>query len=236
MPVTRRQQQHQASMSANGTPSASASADETTGLLTSSRLLSYDESLRLLPWQTDNEYVLSGYRRQMGSIRACLWSAVSCESLRSAERVRLRSQYSTDEWQTYITRLVSCSLLPLLSLTELTPSVNIHTHSLGAIFYLILLPLHLLPTHFPSFSSRHTLGEALPTPPAWQDKLALTIYLLCAVGCLSLSSWFHTVQCHSKSVCDSAHRGDYVSRLHCLHRPECLCRAKTDDDDDRLGS
>jgi adiponectin receptor len=40
-------------------------------------LLSYEESLRLLPWQTDNEYVLSGYRSQLNSMKACLWSAVS---------------------------------------------------------------------------------------------------------------------------------------------------------------
>lgn len=91
-----------------------------------------------------------------------------------------------------------------------TSLVNIHTHSLGALFYLILLPLHLLPTHFPTWS-RQPQSDPLPTPPSWEDKLALTIYLLCAVGCLSLSSWFHTVQCHSKPVCDAAHRGDYVS-------------------------
>lgn len=62
---------------------AQSGADETTTLLgaeTEKRLLSYEESLRLLPWQTDNEYVTSGYRRQLGSIRGCLWSAVACES------------------------------------------------------------------------------------------------------------------------------------------------------------
>lgn len=99
---------------------------------------------------------------------------------------------------------------PSIQVNEADGSVNIHSHSLGALFYLILLPLHLLPTHFPSFS-RSNPSDPLPTPPEWQDKLALTIYLLCAVGCLSLSSWFHTVQCHSKALCDSAHRGDYVS-------------------------
>lgn len=44
-----------------------------------SRLLTYDESLRLVPWQTDNDRVLSGYRRELGSIPKCLWSAVACE-------------------------------------------------------------------------------------------------------------------------------------------------------------
>ena len=104
----------------------------------------------------------------------------------------------------YIMRLVCPPLIPALTL------VNIHTHSLGALFYLILLPLHLLPAHFPSLSGH---SDPVPTPSTLQDKLALTIYLLSAIGCLSLSAWFHTVQCHSKGVCDAAHRGDYVSRV-----------------------
>jgi predicted membrane channel-forming protein YqfA (hemolysin III family) len=104
--------------------------------------------------------------------------------------------------QIYTTRLVCSPYIPALT------SVNIHTHSLGALFYLILLPLHLLPNHFPSLSGH---GDPLPTPPTLQDKIAFTVYLLSAIGCLSLSAWFHTVQCHTRSVCDAAHRGDYVS-------------------------
>ena len=107
--------------------------------------------------------------------------------------------------QIYIMRLVCPPLIPALTL------VNIHTHSLGALFYLILLPLHLLPAHFPSLSGH---SDPLPTPPTLQNKLALTVYLLSASACLSLSAWFHTVQCHSKGVCDAAHRGDYVSSVH----------------------
>jgi adiponectin receptor len=102
-------------------------------------------------------------------------------------------------------RLVRLLCIPALTL------VNIHTHSLGALFYLILLPLHLLPNHFPSLSGH---SDPLPTPPTLQDKLAFTVYLLSAIGCLSLSAWFHTVQCHTRSVCDAAHRGDYVSPVH----------------------
>jgi predicted membrane channel-forming protein YqfA (hemolysin III family) len=107
-------------------------------------------------------------------------------------------------FQIYIMRLVRLLYTPILTL------VNIHTHSLGALFYLILLPLHLLPNHFPSLSGH---SDPLPTPPTTQDKLAFTVYLLSAIGCLSLSAWFHTVQCHTRSVCDAAHRGDYVSRV-----------------------
>lgn len=45
------------------------------------RLLTHDESLKLVPWQTDNDYILTGYRRQLHSVKACLWSSVSCEGL-----------------------------------------------------------------------------------------------------------------------------------------------------------
>lgn len=81
MTINRR---HQAAMSTNdpqSTPGRSTS--ERTALLGTSgqdkpRLLSYEDSLRLLPWQTDNEYVRSGYRSQLGSVKACLWSTVAC--------------------------------------------------------------------------------------------------------------------------------------------------------------
>lgn len=39
----------------------------------------------------------------------------------------------------------------------------------------------------------------------------MACYFVCAVTCLGLSSFFHTVQCCSKNVCDLAHCGDYVS-------------------------
>lgn len=133
------------------------------------KTISYEESLMLLPWQTDNDYIRHGYRRATPSIRKCLWSAVS---------------YLHNE------------------------TVNIHSHSVGAVFFLSLLPLHLIPTHFPTLNQS---CSPLPTPPTLHDKVALALYLICAVLCLSLSSWFHTVSCHSKEVCDAAHRGDYVS-------------------------
>jgi len=43
------------------------------------RTTSYDESLRLMPWQTDNEYILTGFRMQLPSIKVCIWSAIGCE-------------------------------------------------------------------------------------------------------------------------------------------------------------
>lgn len=51
------------------------------GKASKSRLTTYEESLRDVPWQTDNEWIVTGYRRQIPSIRGCLWSAVGCEYL-----------------------------------------------------------------------------------------------------------------------------------------------------------
>ncbi|EIW66496.1 integral membrane protein [Tremella mesenterica] len=166
MPLTRRS----ARVSSSGAKQDPLVAEESSSDLTfstSSLLLTYDQSLRLVPWQTDNDYVLTGYRRQQRTIQDCLRSSVA---------------YLHNE------------------------TVNIHSHSLGAAFFAILLPLHLHPTHFPHFSFS---DRATPVPPTLHDKVALTLYLSCAMTCLGLSSWFHTVQCHSKATCDAAHRGDY---------------------------
>lgn len=78
MPIARRTQ---TTMASNGI--AKPTDNEATSLLhqeSQTGLLTYEESLRLLPWQTDNEYVRSGYRRQLGSVRQCLWSTIACES------------------------------------------------------------------------------------------------------------------------------------------------------------
>jgi adiponectin receptor len=81
MPVSRRQQ---AAMT-TPEPAPVSAANENTALLGSQeptgsrKLLTHAESLRLLPWQTDNDYILNGYRSQLNSVKACTWSAVSCE-------------------------------------------------------------------------------------------------------------------------------------------------------------
>lgn len=100
-------------------------------------------------------------------------------------------------------------------------TVNIHSHLFGAAYYLSLIPLHfsthhersskllesipLLKALAPSLFTRHLHTHNIV------DTLALSIFLIAAVGCLGLSAFFHTVQCTSKERCDSAHRGDYVS-------------------------
>jgi hypothetical protein len=43
------------------------------------RLLNYAESLKAIPWQTDNNWIVNGYRPQLLNVRACLWSAIGCE-------------------------------------------------------------------------------------------------------------------------------------------------------------
>jgi adiponectin receptor len=74
MPVERRTQAQRPTKiyTSNGTALASTP--------TSNRnLLSYSESLKQVPWQTDNDHILSGYRRQLPTIGACLRSAFACE-------------------------------------------------------------------------------------------------------------------------------------------------------------
>lgn len=43
------------------------------------QLTDYKTSHEKVPWQTDNEWILKGYRPQLYNIRACLWSAIGCE-------------------------------------------------------------------------------------------------------------------------------------------------------------
>lgn len=125
--------------------------------------------------------------------------------------------------------------------------VNIHTHLIGAIIYLILIPLHFsdhLPSNYPnplqpvisllSFRAAHpTITSAISYLPIKSlvpksvardmiehtivDTLALSVFLVSAVGCLTCSWYFHAVQCMSKERCDSAHRGDYVSRCRIIN-------------------
>ncbi|BEJ13134.1 hypothetical protein CspHIS471_0303080 [Cutaneotrichosporon sp. HIS471] len=133
------------------------------------RLLSFEESRRVVPWATDNEYITGGYRPHLVNISSCLYSAIG---------------YVHNE------------------------TVNIHTHSLGAAFWALMLPLHILPSHFPTLG---TFPSASLLPPSTLiDKACMACYFVCAVTCLGLSSWFHTVSCCTHEVCDLAHCGDYV--------------------------
>lgn len=45
-----------------------------------SRTITYEESLNHVPWQTDNDHILTGYRRQLHTIKACVGSAFMCKS------------------------------------------------------------------------------------------------------------------------------------------------------------
>ena len=91
-----------------------------------SRNISYDESLRLLPWQTENNFVLSGYRRQLYSIKACLWSSFSRWSLLL---VRTNEFCSAQSKQISTMRLVSTFLRPVI------PKVFIKPQSTSILIY-----------------------------------------------------------------------------------------------------
>lgn len=90
-------------------------------------------------------------------------------------------------------------------------TVNIHSHSIGALFFAILLPLHVMGAYFPTLGVFP--GSSAQPPTTVIDKICLATYCVSAVTCMGLSSWFHTVQCCSQDVCDLAHCGDYVSYM-----------------------
>jgi adiponectin receptor len=183
------------------------------------RTLTYEQSLIDVPWQTDNRYIRTGYRRRMKNVGSALNSTFACKTLLQLGCLRLLI-----ERQIGTTKQVSPLSGASLDQTQnghLLRIVNIHSHSIGALFYSVLISLHFS-THHESFSKQMRnlpwLSSLFPSFFASEehthsmiDTLAITIFLIAAVACLSLSSWFHTVQCTSKERCDSAHRGDYVS-------------------------
>jgi len=76
-------------------------------------------------------------------------------------------------------------------------SVNIYTHALGAMFFLIcgsLLTIYELSVHTSTFS----------------DAAVMTVFLVGAIACMGLSASFHLMSCHSETVCRSWNRCDYV--------------------------
>ncbi len=101
-------------------------------------------------------------------------------------------------------------------LTPFSYPVNIHTHLLGSLYYfhlLLLLPSPSRPSNLhplPPLRFGHASSLAIPHLPQHKISLALSIFLISAVGCLGLSAHFHAVQCRTKEVCERAHRGDYV--------------------------
>lgn len=44
-----------------------------------SKTLTYEQSLVQVPWQTDNKYIRTGYRRRLFKFGDVAWSLVGCE-------------------------------------------------------------------------------------------------------------------------------------------------------------
>lgn len=72
-------------------------------------LLTYDESLKEVPWQTDNAYIQTGYRRHMSTVGLCLWSSIACTS--SSVQIIAPSGPVPADSQTFTTKPVFPSLL-----------------------------------------------------------------------------------------------------------------------------
>ncbi|RDB29733.1 ADIPOR-like receptor SPBC12C2.09c [Hypsizygus marmoreus] len=73
-------------------------------------------------------------------------------------------------------------------------TVNIHSHLWGAALFIYFLA---------NFNSVHRSGTT------WVDSAVFTVFLLSAVFCLSASSFYHTMSCHSEKVSSTCHAFDY---------------------------
>ncbi|RKP08698.1 mPR-like GPCR protein [Thamnocephalis sphaerospora] len=74
---------------------------------------------------------------------------------------------------------------------------NIYSHGVGVVAFLVLAGItgHML----------YNQGTA-----GWSDSLVFYLFIGGAIVCLGLSASFHTLSCHSESVCANWNRCDYV--------------------------
>lgn len=102
-------------------------------------------------------------------------------------------------------------------------SINIHTHMWGALTSVLILGIHAMAlfdavpaslqtlTHAAIFRSRAPASSLLRHRGIdWLDIAGFATFLLCAVACLGLSSTFHTLSCHSRSVARRCNALDYL--------------------------
>lgn len=61
--------------------------------------------------------------------------------------------------------------------------------------------------HLPSSAALEAIDHAAND---WKDTLGFLTFLLAAITCLTLSSSFHALQCHSKRLATSMNAGDYL--------------------------
>ncbi|KAF9188482.1 hypothetical protein BGZ51_000571 [Haplosporangium sp. Z 767] len=93
----------------------------------------------------------------------------------------------------------------LLSLGYLhNESVNIWSHLLGAVAFVILVPI----SYFKIIGVYDTIR--------WTDVAVLYAFMAGAIICLSMSASFHTFSCHSENVCGHWNRCDYVGIVFLL--------------------
>ena len=145
----------------------------------------------LEPWRRDNAFIRTGY----APLQHC-WRGVARSLL----------------------RLHNESGVPSLP-TALTPAVNIWTHLLGALAFVVLslaLLYHLRPESLSSserwapFRLVNPLTSTSQPRVGWPDALSLFVFFGSAVFCLGVSALFHASTCHSQAVSARLNRGDYI--------------------------
>jgi adiponectin receptor len=139
----------------------------------SSRTITFAE---LPAWAQDNEYIRRGYRRQTGSFRAALSSAVAYWH---NETVNIHSHLFG----------ALCAIAVLLVTFRCGAESDSEVVEPGRIGW--QAAVHTLVRPFKS--------EALPSVD-WRDAAGFAVFLAAAFACLGGSATYHCCSCHSEKV------------------------------------
>ncbi|GAA5949078.1 hypothetical protein JCM21900_004851 [Sporobolomyces salmonicolor] len=144
------------------------------------QLLTFDQ---LAPWQKDNKFVRSGYRRLTRSYWKCLGTIFQVHN------------ESVNIWTHLFGSLLAVFAVAYL-LLDLSPTSSLSKERQG--WY---APFAGIPYHFPH--------ESQPSV-TFAETVGLALFLVSAAVCLGLSAFFHTFMAHSKEICHRWNRLDYV--------------------------
>ncbi|CEQ38934.1 SPOSA6832_00404 [Sporobolomyces salmonicolor] len=155
------------------------------------QLLTFDQ---LAPWQKDNKFVRSGYRRLTRSYWKCLGTIFQVHN----ESVNIVCPLSTNlsaSWTHLFGSLLAVFAVAYL-LLDLSPTSSLSKKRQG--WY---APFAGIPYHFPH--------ESQPSV-TFAETVGLALFLVSVAVCLGFSAFFHTFMAHSKEICHRWNRLDYV--------------------------
>ena len=118
--------------------------------------------------------------------------------LRGSQHVDPWRQRAQNSWKGCVHSVLGCKVphftqLLRQILTALVDmhneTINIHSHLFGAILFVVFLAMN------------YSVVVSSYTSTTWVDTAMVSIFLTSAVFCLSSSSIFHIMVCHSEDVC-----------------------------------